>query len=136
METSSSRGEKSALRSAVIWPCPKAWAGRCFDVSGTEVVIVFAEDLHIDVRAAPLVTSGDGGACRVGAVSVTPLHQSDHRRRQIHSLGREDVPEPAARAGLLVCLGRQDAVLDELAEPLSKQVARTSQDALKVAEAG
>jgi hypothetical protein len=46
---------------------PKARAGRGFSVSGIEVVIVFASDLHVDARAAPSVTVEDGWSLRVGA---------------------------------------------------------------------
>jgi len=99
-------------------------------------MIVFASDLDVEARAAASVTGDDGRALRIGAVSVTPLHESQHSRHQVGALRRDHVPEPAARAGLAVCLGGQDAVLDEFAEPLGKEVARTSQDALELAEAG
>jgi hypothetical protein len=46
---------------------PKARAGRGFSVSGIEVMIVFASDLHVDARAAPSVTVDDGWSLRVGA---------------------------------------------------------------------
>ena len=117
-------------------PSSEARARLGLGVRRSDVVVVFASDLDVEARAAVSVTGDDGRALRVGAVSVAPLHEPHQGRHQVDPLRRDHVPESAARAGLAVCLGGQDAVLDEFAEPLGKQVARTAEDALEVAEAG
>jgi hypothetical protein len=56
----------------------EAWAGCGFDVARLDVVIVLAADLYREWGAAAGVEGVDGRSLRVGAVSVTPLQQSEN----------------------------------------------------------
>jgi hypothetical protein len=128
--------ELSALVGLMVGLHPEAWPRLGVGVRRVDVMVVFASDLDFEARAAASVTGDDGRAFWIGAVSVTPLHEPQYSRHQVHAFRRDHVLEPAARAGLAVCLGGQDALLDEFAQPLGEQVARTSQGALKVAKTG